>query len=161
VVIRTLEDQLPVDFGSICLHDVADNELIVHCVGLRSEKLAMELALTEHAHVPVGSNGLSRCVKGELMYEPDVSVVTAPLPQRLANGGLRALALAAQQSQLHGALQVAYDDLRQTQQVVMLTGWGQPLASEGDVPAHVHLVLAKPPKLRELREALARCCARN
>ena len=42
--------------------------------------------------------------------------------------------------------------------VIMLTGWGQRLVAEGDVPAHVDLVLNKPPKLRDLREALARCC---
>ena len=42
--------------------------------------------------------------------------------------------------------------------VILLTGWGQRLQAEGDLPAHVDLVLAKPPRLRELREALARCC---
>jgi CheY-like chemotaxis protein len=42
--------------------------------------------------------------------------------------------------------------------VILLTGWGQRLQAEGDLPAHVNLVLAKPPRLRELREALARCC---
>jgi hypothetical protein len=42
--------------------------------------------------------------------------------------------------------------------VILLTGWGQRLVAEGDTPAHVDFVLAKPPKLRELREALARCC---
>jgi CheY-like chemotaxis protein/anti-sigma regulatory factor (Ser/Thr protein kinase) len=44
--------------------------------------------------------------------------------------------------------------------VVLLTGWGQRLVAERDVPAHVDLVLSKPPKLRDLREALARCCGR-
>jgi CheY-like chemotaxis protein len=42
--------------------------------------------------------------------------------------------------------------------VILLTGWGQRLQAEGDTPANVNLVLAKPPKLRELRDALARCC---
>jgi CheY-like chemotaxis protein len=41
--------------------------------------------------------------------------------------------------------------------VILLTGWGQRLVAEGDVPAHVDRVLGKPPKLREIREALARC----
>jgi hypothetical protein len=41
--------------------------------------------------------------------------------------------------------------------VLMLTGWGQRLVADGDIPAHVDRVLSKPPKLRELREALARC----
>jgi len=45
--------------------------------------------------------------------------------------------------------------------VILLTGWGQRLQAEGDLPAHVNLVLAKPPRLRELREALARCCMKQ
>jgi CheY-like chemotaxis protein len=39
--------------------------------------------------------------------------------------------------------------------VILLTGWGQRLVAEGDVPPHVDRVLNKPPKLRELRSALA------
>jgi len=42
--------------------------------------------------------------------------------------------------------------------VILLTGWGQRLATEGEVPPHVDRLLAKPPKLRELREALASLC---
>jgi CheY-like chemotaxis protein len=40
--------------------------------------------------------------------------------------------------------------------VILLTGWGQRLADEGEVPADVDYVLSKPPKLRELREVLAK-----
>jgi CheY-like chemotaxis protein/anti-sigma regulatory factor (Ser/Thr protein kinase) len=43
--------------------------------------------------------------------------------------------------------------------VVMLTGWGQRLVAEVDIPLHVDHVLSKPPKLRDLREVLARCSA--
>jgi CheY-like chemotaxis protein len=39
--------------------------------------------------------------------------------------------------------------------VILLTGWGQRLVAEGDVPPNVDRVLNKPPKLRDLREALA------
>jgi CheY-like chemotaxis protein len=42
--------------------------------------------------------------------------------------------------------------------VILLTGWGQRLVSEDDIPPHVDRVLSKPPKLRELRETLAQCC---
>jgi CheY-like chemotaxis protein/anti-sigma regulatory factor (Ser/Thr protein kinase) len=42
--------------------------------------------------------------------------------------------------------------------VIMLTGWGQRMLAESDIPAHVDLVLSKPPKLRDLRNALAQCC---
>jgi CheY-like chemotaxis protein len=41
--------------------------------------------------------------------------------------------------------------------VLLLTGWGQRLVAEGDIPPHVDHVLSKPPKLRTLREALAQC----
>jgi CheY-like chemotaxis protein len=39
--------------------------------------------------------------------------------------------------------------------VILLTGWGQRLAAEGGAPAHVDYLLGKPPKLSELRAALA------
>ncbi len=38
--------------------------------------------------------------------------------------------------------------------VILLTGWGQRLVAEGDVPPHVDRVLNKPPRLIELRSAL-------
>jgi CheY-like chemotaxis protein len=42
--------------------------------------------------------------------------------------------------------------------VILLTGWGQRIVAEGDLPVHVDRVLGKPPKLSELREALVACC---
>ncbi len=94
IVIRTLEDQLPIDFGCICLYDAEKKQLLVQSVGLRSQELAMELALTEQARFAIDENGLSRCVRGRLVYEPDVSKVKFPFPQRIARGGLRALVAA-------------------------------------------------------------------
>jgi CheY-like chemotaxis protein len=41
--------------------------------------------------------------------------------------------------------------------VILLTGWGQRLVAEGEIPIHVDQVVAKPPKIRDLREALAHC----
>jgi nitrogen-specific signal transduction histidine kinase/ActR/RegA family two-component response regulator len=42
--------------------------------------------------------------------------------------------------------------------VILLTGWGRRLVADGEIPPHVDRVLAKPPKLREVREALAQLC---
>jgi CheY-like chemotaxis protein len=42
-----------------------------------------------------------------------------------------------------------------TTPVILLTGWGQRLIAANDAPAHVDKVLAKPPRLNELRAALA------
>ena len=159
VVVRSLEDQLPIDFSCICLYQPAQHALQVTCVGVRSEALAQSFMMGEQAHIPIDENGLSSCVRGKLVYEADIAEVAFPFPQRLAQGGLRALvmapllaentvfgilivarrtahsftsgeceflsqlsehvALAANQAQLYGALQRAYDDLRQTQQSAM------------------------------------------
>ena len=159
VAIRSVEERLPVDFICVCRHDALDNVLTVIRVGAHSQVLAMELAMDEQSIIGVDQNGLSRCVRGELIHEPDIQAVSSPFSQRLARGGLRSLvlaplqsesrvfgvmvaarrqpesfssgdceflrqlsahvALAAQQAELHGALQQAYDDLRQSQQTVM------------------------------------------
>ena len=39
--------------------------------------------------------------------------------------------------------------------VFVLTGWGRQLGAEVSMPSQVDRVLGKPPKLRELREALS------
>jgi C4-dicarboxylate-specific signal transduction histidine kinase len=93
VVIRTLEQQLPVDFACICLHDRAAKRLTVTRVGARSSAVAMALALPERAQIAIEASGLERCMRGELVYEPDISKSQAPLPAQLARGGLRSLVI--------------------------------------------------------------------
>jgi signal transduction histidine kinase/ActR/RegA family two-component response regulator len=94
VVVRSLEDHLPVDFSCVCLYDQAANTLVVTSVGLRSEPLALELALTDQSRVKIDENGLSRCVHGELVYEPDIRQAAAQFPSLLARGGLGSLVVA-------------------------------------------------------------------
>jgi len=94
VVIRSLEDNLSIDFGCVCLYDSTAEELTVSCVGAASELLAFELGLPDRACIAVDENGLSRCVRGELVYEPDIAEVQFSFPQRLAKGALRALVAA-------------------------------------------------------------------
>ncbi len=43
--------------------------------------------------------------------------------------------------------------------VILLTGWGQRLIAENDIPPHVNRVLNKPPRLHDLRSALAEVTA--
>jgi signal transduction histidine kinase/ActR/RegA family two-component response regulator len=45
--------------------------------------------------------------------------------------------------------------------VVLLTGWGAFMKSDGEVPAHVDGILSKPPRSNELREMLARLTKRQ
>jgi signal transduction histidine kinase/ActR/RegA family two-component response regulator len=159
VVIRSVEDELPADFCALCLYDEADRLLTVSGVGAKSFDTAMALAMPERARIEIDANGLSRCIAGRLVYEPDLAQLPFPFPQRLLKGGLRAMvlaplqvesvvfgllvvarrapdsffspeceflrqltehvALAAHQAQLYGALQKAYEDLRQSQQSVI------------------------------------------
>ncbi|MGH8205770.1 MAG: hybrid sensor histidine kinase/response regulator, partial [Steroidobacteraceae bacterium] len=46
-----------------------------------------------------------------------------------------------------------------TTPVILLTGWGQRMIVANDTPAHVDRVLSKPPRLQELRAALAELTA--
>jgi signal transduction histidine kinase len=159
VVLATLEDSLPIDFGCVCLYNAAVESLSVSTIGAASHIFCAELALDEQSTVPIDQNGLSLCVKGQLVYEPDAHRIPYPFAQRLAKCGLASLvfaplivenkvfgvlvaarrqaesfsspdceflkqlsehvALSTHQSQLYGALQRAYDDLRQTQHTVM------------------------------------------
>ncbi len=159
VVVARLEEEMPVDFCCIFLYEVGENQLTVTCVSERSADIAAALDMKQGTVVPIDENGLARCVRGHLVYEPDIATTPFPFPQRLAGVGLGAMviapllvesqvfgvlvcarrpaqsfssgeceflrqasehtALAAHQAQLYGALQQAYDDLRQTQQQFM------------------------------------------
>jgi signal transduction histidine kinase/ActR/RegA family two-component response regulator/HAMP domain-containing protein len=159
VVLQSLEERLPIDFGCICLHEPGAENLTVATIGARSTAAAGALGVAEQATVPVDQNGLSTCLAGQVVYEPDVRDIQFPFPRRFAAAGFHALviaplivenrvfgvliaarrpsesfssqdcellrqlsehvALASHQAQLYGALQQAYDDLRQTQHTVM------------------------------------------
>jgi PAS domain S-box-containing protein len=109
VVLRRLEDHLPIDFSCVCLYDNADESLVVAHVGARSATLADELGLSEKTRLRIDQNGLSRCVRGQLVYEADVAQIAFPFPQRLNAGGLRSLVAAplAVESTVFGVLIVA------------------------------------------------------
>jgi PAS domain S-box-containing protein len=150
VIVRSLEESLPLDFCCVCLYEPAARTLTVASVGVRGRPLS---------GTEIDQSGLSRCIQGHLVYEPDIAAMRYPLLQQLAEAGLRSFvaaplwvesqvfgvllaarhepdafasgeceflkqlsehaALAAHQAELHGVLQQAYDDLRQTQQAAM------------------------------------------
>ncbi len=109
VVVRSLEDSLPIDFGCVCLHDATANALTVISVGVNSRALARELTMDPGASIDLDANGLSRCVHGQLTYEPDIGESEFPFPQRLVRGGLRSVVMAPlkAESRVFGVLVVA------------------------------------------------------
>lgn len=109
VVVRTLEDRLPADFVCICDYDAGVPKLTVAHVGTASAALGRELGITDRAEIPIDRNGLSRCVGGELVYEPDITEISFPFPTRLARHGLRSLVITPLMIETHvfGVLVVA------------------------------------------------------
>jgi PAS domain S-box-containing protein len=106
VVAARLEEELPVDFCCVFLYDPHDNRLTVTSVSARSMAAAERLGLQQNSVVPIDENGLSRCVHGHLVYEPDIAAVDFPFPQRLASVGFGALVIAPLlvESQVFGVL---------------------------------------------------------
>jgi len=94
VALRDVEESLRLDFACICNHHSDLHELSVVRVGPRSDPPALQLGLTVDARFPVDPNGLSRCVAGELVYEPDTSRVPMPFSRKLAGAGLHSLVIA-------------------------------------------------------------------
>lgn len=159
VVLRSLEEHLPVDFGCICQCDPTRESVSVSSVGPRSMDISALVNMKPNTRFDIRQNGLGRCLMGHLVYEPNLATVEVPLTRRLAQSGfcslviapmlvessvlgvlivcgravnrfsstdcefLRQLSehvgLAAHQSELHGALQEAYNELRQTQQATL------------------------------------------
>ena len=78
----------------MCLYDSEKNELTISGIGLRGEGLAMQLAMSEQGRIGIDSNGLSHCIRGQLVYEPDMRAVPFPFPQRLSKVGLYSLVAA-------------------------------------------------------------------
>jgi signal transduction histidine kinase/ActR/RegA family two-component response regulator len=158
VVLGSLEDNL-VDFACVLFHDRDARTLSVGRLAPASVSRAQQAGLTDGLALSGDQNGLSRCLTGQLVYEPDVADVPFAFASQLAAAGQRSVvlaplmlesevhgvlvcarvapdsfssseceflkqlaehvALASHQAMLNGALQQAYDDLRQSQQTML------------------------------------------
>ena len=87
VVVRSLEDDLPIDVGAVYLYDQKQNVLTLSNVGLRGEFLATEADGKPARDLAAGANRLEKCLAGELIYEPDIRGLDTPLFRRLAQAG--------------------------------------------------------------------------
>jgi signal transduction histidine kinase/ActR/RegA family two-component response regulator len=103
VVAGALEQQFPLDFCCVCLAEsgAAESMLAVTTVGPRSDPAAWRIGLQIGARVDVGQNGLSRCLTGQLAYEPDLRQVSCPLAVSLASDDLRSLVVAPLSAEKH------------------------------------------------------------
>jgi signal transduction histidine kinase/CheY-like chemotaxis protein len=109
VVLGSLEANLPIDFGCFLLYDADERSLTVSGQRGTERVLVETLDLSDGSMVPIDQNGLSSCIAGNLVYEPDVRAIQFPFPQRLAGAGLRSLVIAPLivESQVFGVLVTA------------------------------------------------------
>ncbi len=94
VVLSTLEEDLPIDFGCACLYESEAEAVTLATVGKGSAGYARALGFTDHEIIPIDQNGLSRCVEGQLVYEPNTREVRFPFPSRFSAAGLHSLIIA-------------------------------------------------------------------
>jgi PAS domain S-box-containing protein len=94
VVVTSLEDHQPLDYCCVCLYDTVERVLTVECVGERGQALARELGLSEKATIRVDVNGLAKCIRGQLVYEPDIDGAPTAFSQILSRGGMRSFVAA-------------------------------------------------------------------
>jgi CheY-like chemotaxis protein len=115
---------------------VDDDPLMLDCVG---EALTCEGHLVHKA--PSGEAAISAFEDAQRLGEP-FSIVITDLTMPNLDG--RRVAASIKQ-------------LSPRTPVVMLTGWGQRLVADGEIVDNCNRVLSKPPKLRDLREAMSLC----
>ena len=89
-VLSSVEDHLFVDLACICMRGADEIAVSVSAVGPKSLEYADQLELREHSRLDCGAH-LSRCLAGELVYEPDIAQSTQPMHWRFAQVGMRAL----------------------------------------------------------------------
>lgn len=109
VAAASVEEHLPADFVCVCMFDAPGQRLEVARLAPKSVSAAAVLAMHEGAEIEIDGNGLSRCMRGNLVYEPDLAEIHFPFPQRMRRAGLRSLVAAPLQveSKVFGALIVA------------------------------------------------------
>jgi len=106
VATRAVEDQLPADFCCVCLHTKGSDTLTVANIGVANEQLATALALSRGKRITIDENGLSHCLRGQLVYEPEIAQVPMAFAQHLARAGIGAMVLSplSFESQVFGVM---------------------------------------------------------
>ena len=94
IVVRSLEDHLAVDLACVCLANTDKSVLTVSCIGARSVQTAKQIGVLEGARIDAAENGMGRCMRGAVVYEPELVRVESPFAQRMASSGLNSVVFA-------------------------------------------------------------------
>src|SRR6185503_14866766 len=72
VVLRSLEENLGVDFCCVALYQTEPAQITITHIGEKSQRLSASLGISEQSNIEVDAEALLHCARGELVYEPDV-----------------------------------------------------------------------------------------
>ena len=108
IVLGTLEENLAIDFCCVCLHETSSASIVINTVGPASLPHSESLGLREQDVAAVDGE-LARCMRGALVYEPDVRQIALPFPQRFSANGFHSLVISPLMVESHvfGALVTA------------------------------------------------------
>ena len=109
IVVERLKEHMPLEFCAVASLEESGHGVVIDHVAPRVGQASGGMpALRPADLLPVGENGLSRAVQGELVYEPDIRSLPFDLPTRLAAAGLGSLVLVPlRASQRTGGLVIA------------------------------------------------------
>ena len=91
IVLRHLEDEMPIDFGSICLFDLQSGTITARSRGPKSRSAASEMGLSDEAAFPLQSCFPCACHDAKFLYIPDTTCERSICIRRLSAGGIRSL----------------------------------------------------------------------
>ncbi len=98
VVCEKLESHFNVAGSAVLRRVEGSDNFIVERIGENAKGIGQSTVLHEGLILDVSLHGLKRCLGGELIYEPDMSLQTEELPQSLVAVGLHALVAVPLQS---------------------------------------------------------------
>ena len=82
VLLQQLEDYLPIDYGCVYQLDAQTESLRAMVLGPKSRPIAEQLQWP--LVIPLGGTPFSRCLDGEIIYEPDYRRIDLPFAQKMA-----------------------------------------------------------------------------
>lgn len=99
VACHHLEVDFEVAYAAALLYDGSVNAFRISCLGGGSQQIDAALGLAKDTLLNVETNGLSRCLAGELVYEPQTAELPFEFPRLLAAAGMQSVVLAPMQAQ--------------------------------------------------------------
>lgn len=88
VTLSHLEEHLPVDFSSMQLFDESDRSFAVTAHGPKSRALSEKAGMREGERFPLAGTTLEPCMRGEIVYLPDMRQTDRLRPQAAVRMGI-------------------------------------------------------------------------